>query len=246
MSAVTDLDPRRDISLIRERLQLSLHHGEDVGEILRDLAARDPLALADLVVGPRAQPGAGMVLAALEVVDVLEGAVSPNGLYRRLVDLAGAAAPDVLTMAANRHPAASWLVALSRRIEGNDAGRTHLRAAAGHPAFTAACWAHADAGHVNGLVAAAAETGLPEPSAALAAVGDVDGAAQAAVRTLERTPESPVVATMAASWGPDVTPILRCAVGHLRTRDAAHALRNQSKGYPAVAALLDTVARGMV
>ena len=77
------------------------------------------------------------------------------------------------------------------------------------------------------------------------AAADSD-AAEAAVRTLERTPESPVVATMAASWGPDVTPILRSAVGHLRTRSSAHALRNQSAGYPAVAALLDTVARGMV
>jgi hypothetical protein len=246
MTAVTDLDPRRDLSLIRERLDLSLHRGEDVTEILQDLASRDALALADLVVGPRSRASSGLISAALEVIEVLEGAVSPAGLYRRLLDLAGGAGPDVLEVAASRHPAASWLVHLSRRVEGSEAGATHLRIAAGHPAFTAACWAHADAGHIRGLICAAALTGLPEPAAALAAVGEVEAAAEAGVRALERTPESPVVATLAAAWGPDLTPILRSAVGHLRTRDSAHALRNQCAGYPAVAALLNTVARGMV
>lgn len=246
MSIVNDLDPKRDISLIRERLSLALHREEDVSEILRDLAVRNPLALADLVVGPRAEASAGLIQAALGVIEELEQAVSPTGLYRRLLDLAGPAAPRVLEVAAQRHPAASWVVQLSRQVEGAAAGRTHLKAAAGHPAFVAACWAHADAGHAAGLIAAAGETGLPEPASALAAVGRVEEAAEAAVRTLERTPDSPVVATMAATWGPDLTPILRSAVGHLRTRDSAHALRNQSAAYPAVAALLDTVARGMV
>lgn len=246
MSAVNDLDPRRDIGLIRERMDLALHREEDVGAILQDLAERNPLALADLVVGPRAPASVGMVRAALQVIEVLEQAVSPAGLYRRLIDLAGPAAPQVLDIACQRHPAAGWLIQLSRRVEGTAAGRTHLAAAAGHPAFTAACWAHADAGHLAGLIAAAGETGLPDPAGALAAVGQLEAAAEAAVRTLERTPDSPVVATLAAAWGPDVRPILRAAVGHLRTRDAAHALRNQSAGYPEIAALLDTVARGMV
>jgi hypothetical protein len=246
MSAVLDLDPRRDISLIRERLHLALSSPEGAGEILRDLAVRDPLALTDLVVGPRAQKSSGLVLAALQVVEVLEKTVSPTGLYRRLLELGGPAAPQVLQTAAQRHPAASWLVQLSRRVEGDAAGQIHLKAAAGHPSFTAACWAHAQAGHTAGLIAAAGETGLPEPASALAALGHIDAAAEAAVRTLERTPDSPVVATMAAAWGPDLRPILRSTVGHLRTRDAAHALRTQAAAYPAVAALLNTVARGMV
>jgi hypothetical protein len=246
VSAVHDLDPRRDIRLIRERLALALHRDEDVQAILEDLAQRAPLALADLIVGPRAQPSAGLARASLGVIDVLEGAVSAAGLYRRLLDLAGSAQGEVLTVAASRHPAASWMVSLSRRVEGEGAGRTHLLHAAGHPAFAAACWAHAEAGHRLGLIAASAETGLPEPCGALASVGDVHGAAEAGVRALERTPDSPVVATLAATWGPDIGPILKSAVGHLRTRPSATALRNQSMGYPAIAALLDTVARGMV
>jgi len=246
MSAVNDLDPRRDMSLIRERLAVALSREEDVEGILSDLAHRDPLALADLVMGPRAEVNATLVMAALGELDALEGAVSPNGLYRRLLDLAGTSAPRVLEMAAKRHPAASWLVGFSRRVEGAEAGRTHLLAAAGHPSFQAVCWAHADAGHAAGLIIAAGETGLADPVGALAAVGNVDGAAEATVRVLERTPDSPVVATLAAAWGPDVAPILRAAVGHLRTKDAANALRHQSGGYPAVAAMLTAVARGMV
>ena len=111
---------------------------------------------------------------------------------------------------------------------------------------TAACWAHAEAGHRRGLIATAAATGLPEPAAALAALGDLDGAAEATVRVLEHTPESPVVATLAAAWGPDIRPILHRAVSHLRTRSSAEALRTQSTRYPKIAAMLQQVARGMV
>lgn len=245
MSAVAGLDPRRDMGLIRERLALQLSREEDISEILQDLARRDPVALADLVLGPQAQSEPVLIRTALEVVEAMEQAVAPNGLFRRLMDLAGSAAPEVLEVAARRHPAATWMVQLSRRAEGHEAGRTHLLAAAGHPAFTSACWAHAEAGHRRGLIATAATTGLPEPAAALAAVGDMDGAAEAAVRILEHTPNSPVVATLAAAWGPDVRPILQRAVSHLRTRGAAEAMRTQSTGYPQIAALLQNVARGM-
>jgi hypothetical protein len=246
MSVATGLDPRRDLGLIRERLALQLNAREDITDTLRDLAERDAIALADLVVGPRAQANATLIRAALTVVEVMETAIAPNGLYRRLMDLSEHAAPDVLEVASRRHPAASWMIQLSRQVEGQAAGQTHLCAAAGHPAFTAACWAHAEAGHRDGLVTTATTTGLPEPAAALAALGDLDGAAKAAVRALEHTPTSPVVATIAAAWGPDVRPVLRRSVSYLRTRAAAEALRAQASRYPDIAAMLERVARGMV
>ena len=55
MSVATGLDPRRDLGLIRERLALQLKAREDITDTLRDLAERDAIALADLVVGPRAR-----------------------------------------------------------------------------------------------------------------------------------------------------------------------------------------------
>jgi hypothetical protein len=246
MSVATGLDPRQDIALIRERLSLQLSRQEDIDATLNDLAERDPVALADLILGPRASAEPRLIQAAMSVAEAMEQAVAPHGLYRRLMDLAGAAGPDVLEVAARRHPAATWMVQLSRRVEGREAGLTHLMAAAGHPAFTAACWAHAEAGHRRGLIATAAATGLGEPAAALAALGDLDGAAEATVRILDRKPESPVVATIAAAWGPDVRPILHRAVSHLRTRETAEALRTQSTRYPRIAAMLERVARGMV
>ena len=77
------------------------------------------------------------------------------------------------------------------------------------------------------------------------AVGAIDAAAIATVRTLECSTESPVVATLAAVWGPDIRPIARKTIGHLRSRRVALALHAQLKGYPDIAALLDTVIRAM-
>ena len=89
------------------------------------------------------------------------------------------------------------------------------------------------------------ELGRPEPAGALASVGAIDAAAQATVRTLECSTESPVVATLAAVWGPDIRPLARKTIGHLRSRRVALALHAQLKGYPDIAALLDTVIRAM-
>ena len=65
MSVATGLDPRQDIALIRERISLQIHRQEDIGPTLNDLAARDPIALADLVLGPRAQSEPILIRASL-------------------------------------------------------------------------------------------------------------------------------------------------------------------------------------
>lgn len=246
MSAIADLDPRQDMQLIRERLSLALHEGRDVGPVFVDLAKRNPLALADLVVGPKAQHDPALVRAALLVIEALEEAVAPNGLYRRLAALSKETQPAVLEIAARRHPAASWLVELSRTVEGHGAGEMHLMAAAGHPAFAAVCWSHAQAGHYPGLVTAAERTGRPEPAAALASAGVADAAAVAMIRALEHTLSSPVIPHLAGAWGPDITPIIRLAVPHLRSRKVGAALLSQVRGYPAIAALLTTLLPAMV
>lgn len=245
-SAIADLDPRKDMSLIRERLSLQLTRGENIAPLLADLAERNPIALADLVVGPRAQHDTGLVRGALTVIEPLENALAPNGLYRRLVALSKETQLEVLQTAAQRHPTGSWLVELSRKVEGKDAGQTHLAAVAGHPSFTAACWAHAKAGHLPGLISVAGATGMPDPAASLAFHGHVDACAVALVRTLERTPESPVVHMISAAWGPDPGPILHKAIGHLRSRKVGLALHAQTRGYAQYSSLLDNVIQAMV
>lgn len=246
MSAIERLDPRRDMSLIRERIERLLETGADPQPSMTDLAQRDPLALADLVVGPKAIRDPAWLGASLEHAETLEASLAPNGLYRRLVSLVPDLHEAVLGVAAGRHPGASWLVELSRKTEGSRAGTIHLLATAGHPSFAQNCWAHAAAGHLPGLIAVAGKTGRPEPAAALTAEGHVDAAAHAMVAALERAPDSPVVAMMAAAWGPDPVPVLRRALPHLRSRKVAVSLRHHCKGYPGFASLLDTIIQAMV
>jgi hypothetical protein len=246
MSAIADLDPRRDLGLIRERIEQQLQRGHDPSETVRDLASRNPIALADMVIGPRAPRDPRWIQAALASVDVLEEALPPNGLYRKLVALCPQLQSDILKIAARRHPAAGWLIELSRNIEGQQAGLIHLTASAGHPSFTQNCWAHAAAGHLPGLISLATQTGLPEPAAAIAAHGHIEAAAIAMVRTIECAPDAPVVALVAAAWGPDVVPVLRKTLPHLRSRSSAIALAQQSNGYSDFSTLMNTLIGAMV
>jgi len=246
MSAIADLDPRRDLNLIRERIERQLANDEDPAPTLRDLAQRNPIALADLVIGPRAPRDIRWVKSALLSIEALEEAIAPNGLYRQLVKLCPTLQMEILELGARRHPAASWLIELSRHIEGQQAGVTHLTASSGHPSFTQNCWAHAAAGHLPGLITFATHTGKAEPAAALAAHGHLEAAAIAMVRAAEHSPDAPIVALLTAVWGPDPTPILHKMLPHLRSRDAAEALSKQCSRYPQFSSLMNTIIGAMV
>ena len=54
MTTVADLDPRRDMDLIRARVLHAFEAREDIVPLLRVLADRNPVALADLLVGAKA------------------------------------------------------------------------------------------------------------------------------------------------------------------------------------------------
>jgi len=248
MSAL--LDGKLDGVDLRAELPRLLAAVRDAGSAPLDvlfaaLAAKDPVALAEVVAGSRAPGGAHVVRAALPHVNVLEATLSPRGLYPRLFDLAAEAATDVLAVAAARHPAASWLVPLSKKAEFFAVGLTHLLAAAGHPSFAAVCRAHAEAGHIDGLVFAAAETGRAEPAAALLAL-DIDAALRAAGAALDRDPTSPVLAHLAAVWGPEPDALVVRLIPGLRSRAAADALLAAARHLPRTTATLRAVLRGMV
>ena len=246
MSAIADLDPRRDLNLIRERIEQQLNRGEDLGPTMHDLADRNPIALADMVIGPRAPSAIPWIRCALDSVDILEEAVAPNGLYRQLVKLCPTLQHEILAVAARRHPAASWLVELSRAVEGQTAGITHLRASIAHPSFTQNCWAHAAAGHLPGLIAFAEQTGKAEPAAALAAHHQLQASAVALLRALEHSADAPVIPLVAAAWGPDIRPILRMTLPHLRSKQVAMSLHRHCQGYADFSTLLETIIRAMV
>lgn len=218
-----------------------------LGPLLDALAEADPLALAEVVCGTRSPGGSALVLAALPHAERIEGALSPRGAWPRLLDLGGAeSALPVLTTAARRHPGASWLVALSRKVEGPKAGLAHLTACAHHPAFAQACRNHADAGHVEGLVLASATTGRTEPAAALLGVGKFDAMLRAAGAALDTAPEGPLVAQLAAVWGPEPDELFVRILPILRRKQAAEAIRVHCRHMPKTGRLLDLIIRGMV
>jgi len=246
MSAISQLDPRRDMVLIRERIEHLLAEGEDPSPSMADLATRNAIALADLVVGPKAITAEAWLRVALLHLEQLESALAPNGLYRRLMTLCPAIGHQILHAGARRHPAASWLIELSRKAEGSMAGLIHLEATVGHPAFTQNCWTHAKAGHLPGLIEIAAITGRPEPAAALAVHDQIDAAALAMVAALEMNPKSPVVPMVAAAWGPKIEPVLARTLPHLRSKTVAISLQSQSEGYAEFSSLIKTIISAMV
>lgn len=218
-----------------------------LGPLLDALAAADPVALAEVVCGTRSPGGSALVLAALPHAEAIEGVLSARGAWPRLLDLGGAeAALPVLTTAARRHPGASWLVALSRKVEGAQAGLAHLTACAHHPAFAQACRHHAEAGHVEGLVRAAGATGRAEPAAALLGVGRFDAMLRAAGAALDTAPDSPLIAQLAAVWGPEPDDLFVRVLPILRQKRAAESLRTHCRHLPKTARLLDLIIRGMV
>jgi len=218
---LTGVDARLDLPRLRLLVEEAVTEEADLNPFFLALAANDPFALVEIVAGPRAVPGPAVLQGALAVLDALEKVMAPVGLYRRLLALAGPRGPQVLAVAATRHPTASWMVALSDLVpEADHPGLTHLLEAARTPAFAAVCWAHASAGHHLALEEAGTVLGRAEPVGALLSVGVIHAARRAAARVLDAAPDAPVVPWVAAVWGPDldaffvgVVPLLRSSEG---------------------------------
>lgn len=244
---LTGFDPRVDLEPLLDAVRglvADPEGGPGLAALLAALAEKHPMALAEVAAGGRAPGGEVLTRAILPHIAAVEKVLSPRGAYPRLAELGGEAASTVLVTAATRHPAASWLIPLSRRVEGDHAGATHLFAAQGHPGFAAACRAHAEAGHIEGLVLAAGATGRPEPAAALLHVAP-DDALRAASRALDANPDCAILAWFAAVYGPEPDALFRRIVPHLRSRAAAVALRQRCAHFPGTYALLEIVIRGM-
>ena len=238
-------DPRSDLERLRAVVRLASEQERDLGPLFQGLREADPIALADLAVGPRAPVGKAALCAALAVADCLEEQMSAGALYRRLAVLADGREAQVLAQAAVRHPAAGWLLALSESVEGEQAGLTHLRAAQNHPAFAQCCWAYASKGHGAALIAMAEETGRAEPVAALWANPRQEAALEAAGRLLARHAGAPLPAFVAGVWGPDPDGFFVKLVSGLRSRAAAERLLALDADLPRTQALLRAIMPGL-
>jgi hypothetical protein len=200
---LSGVDPRTEMGLLRDAVLGGAHRGEDLRRFWAALGKLDPVACAELAAGPRAVPHRVAVEGALTVVDVLEQVVAPSGLYFRLADLAPEAGPTILETAARRHPAADWVVRLSRKYDPTP-GQIHLQVNAKGARFADACGACARGGLVQALGAVGEETGSPLPAVSLCRARRIEACVEVAARTLDTHPAAPVVQWLAAVYGPEM------------------------------------------
>lgn len=233
---LTGVDLRRDLDLVLA----AAGEAGDPRPLVDALAAADPIALAEVVCGPRSPGGPALVRAALAHVALLERGLSPRGAWGRLVELAGEARPEVLRAAALAHGGAAWLWKLSRAVEGTAFGATVLVAHLADPGWPELCGVAARAGVREGLVEAARRSGRVEPAIVLFEL-DPGLAVRAAAAAVEADEGERSVALLAAAWGPDADELFLRVVPHLRGRAAAQGLRSRTQGCPNTQRLLRAV-----
>ncbi len=232
-----------DLPQLREEALLALREGAPLSNLFRALATEHPMALGDLVVGPKALEGSVAVRQALGELDALEEAVPAGGLYQRLANLGAASRCDVLEAAVTRHPRASWLIRLSETIESTP-GTVHLAATSHEPWFASICQAHAQAGHL-GALHQLASTGQFHPVIGLLKAGHLPESQDAGAAALQADPESPLVAHISALLGPQTDTWLKGMICRLRSLESAEALYRSSQPFPHTFKLLSAVLPGL-
>ena len=232
---------RAALPQIRAHLEEQIQQGADLTEDLATIAAKEPIALGELVVGPKALPGPAMVLAALSQVETLEASIAPKALFTRLLSLSPESGLEVLQLAVTRHGDASWLVPLSVEVEGAEAGLRQLKAAQEGPGFIGLCEVYAEAGHTGGLLRVACASGCLEPLMALARYADEDTIARAAAGVLCRDPEQAVLAWIVAIRGPMLEPIVMKMIPHMTAASGLRSLREQLCSCPRARLRLDII-----
>ena len=142
------LEPKENMTALRDCVQKSSHRGVDLHAFWLGLAQIDPLACADLALGPKAIAHPFAVESSLVVLEHLEKVVAPSGLYGRMLSLAPSLRPKLATVAARRFPEDSWIW----RIDvGDIRGVNVLKAHFDTPYFGGSCGQAARMGLTDAL-----------------------------------------------------------------------------------------------
>ena len=233
------LELPRDLPVLRAEAEKALNRGEPLTALYSALAQKHPVALGELVVGPRALRGTSAAEAALEVLEFLEAELSPKALYPRLATLHPSAGQKLAAQALSRFPKSSWAKKMGVQFEIIP-GHRELQALEESDQFERACHTQAQLGHLEALIEQAAG-GRLEPIAALVVANQQEAALRAAAGLLSQQPDADVIAWFAASAGPDCEAMICQLIPHLRSKKAVEALLHRASAYPRAESLLRTL-----
>jgi len=233
------LELPRDLSILRRDAEEAVATGQPLDALYEALAGEHPIALGELVYGPKALRGDMAVLASLKVLETLENNLQPKALYPRLVSLGQNTATTVLDAAIARHPNASWVTTLSKKLNIVP-GLQQLTDQVDSAGFAESCIEHAHRGHTEALLSLAAQ-GHPEPSSALLLAGDSKSSIEAASLALRARPDADVIAWLSAAGGPHIDSFLCQLLPHLQSRKAVETLHQKSGPFPKTHALLRAI-----
>ena len=227
---LSGVDPREELELLRDCVRSAATRNEPLERFWVALAALDPVAAAELAAGPRALASPRVVRGVMVAIAPLEGVLAPSGLYQRLLDLAPDVGPDLLQLASRRHGDHAWVVRLAGRIE-QVPGRTLLAELQGDPRFPRAVanLARADATAV--LCEQVEATGDLGFVMAAYRVGNRALCIRLAVCALDRDPNAPVLAWLAAVHGPDLSGWVSEIVRNLTNPDARRVISRIASEY---------------
>ncbi|MBL8617215.1 MAG: hypothetical protein JNM72_16515 [Deltaproteobacteria bacterium] len=233
-----EVDLRAALPAVVAGLEARLSSGLPNEGCLRRIGARDPLALTELLLGPRAVARPDWAALRLAVIDLLELGMRPSALYLRMAALAAGAELEVLRLAVRRHRDGPWLRTLSGRVEGPLRGYTQLHAHLDAPELPALCAAWYAAGGRAALIALSSAPPRLAPLVALAEAEDREALVEAAARALSHSPTAPVPAWLAAIWGPELDDLMVDVLAQIDAPPARAALLPWLRGCPRAQAAL--------
>lgn len=198
---------RREHSAIRQKIESLLENGIPIEGYMRQMLEKAPHNLVQMMYQQPIENSEfwGVIL---NMITDLERYSRPYKLYFYLEEQLLVPKRRLLQLAIKYHEESKWLVALSRRIEGDEFGKTHILEKKKSKNLPQWIFSYAVEGARRGLVSFARETGNPLPAAALFRVDAYEDGMDAAIGALKRNPKSPVVKYIVAAIGPDVDQIV--------------------------------------
>jgi len=198
---------RREHSAIRQKIESLLESGIPIEGYIRQMLEKAPHNLVQMMYQQPIENSEfwGVIL---NMITDFERYTKPQKLYFYLEEQLLVPKRKLLQLAIQHHEESKWLVALSKRIEGVEFGKTHIFEKKKSKNLPQWIFSYAVEGARQGLISFARETGNPLPAAALFRVDAYEEGIDAAVGALKKNPKSPVIKYVVAAIGPDVEQII--------------------------------------